>query len=179
MGGNISYNVINMIIRLVKITLLIIYSVLQILFPNSKKKRKGCSCDMSKWVSNSTLFSSSVARQNYCTLKSMDFISGKKEKSMISEHEKACCDKIAQLEDSLKKKTQVYHTNHKFITIGFPESRTLSLPLMKAKCWLAFLFGIRMIRPLAFWGRPWVRFWTMHQMKTSHLMIEDRLCLDS
>ncbi|PON58424.1 DNA ligase-like protein [Parasponia andersonii] len=30
----------------------------------------------------------------------------KKEKSMISEHEKACSDKIARLEESLKKKTQ-------------------------------------------------------------------------
>ena len=35
-------------------------------------------------------------------------ITGKKEKSMISEREKACYEKIGQLEDSLKKKTQVY-----------------------------------------------------------------------
>ena len=33
---------------------------------------------------------------------------------MISEHEKACADKIAQLEDSLKNKTKVYirYTHH-------------------------------------------------------------------
>uniref|UniRef100_F6HKA7 DNA ligase 1 n=2 Tax=Vitis vinifera TaxID=29760 RepID=F6HKA7_VITVI len=31
---------------------------------------------------------------------------GKKEKTMISEHEKACADKIARLEESLKKKKQ-------------------------------------------------------------------------
>lgn len=35
-------------------------------------------------------------------------ISGKKEKTMMSEQEKACNDKIAQLEVSLKKKKQVY-----------------------------------------------------------------------
>lgn len=34
-------------------------------------------------------------------------MSGKKEKSMICEHEKACADKIAKLEESLKKKKQV------------------------------------------------------------------------
>lgn len=35
-------------------------------------------------------------------------ISGKKERIMISEQEKACNDKVAQLEESLKKKKQVY-----------------------------------------------------------------------
>jgi len=35
-------------------------------------------------------------------------ISGKKEKTMISEQEKACNDKITQLEGSLKKKKKVY-----------------------------------------------------------------------
>ena len=35
------------------------------------------------------------------------FHAGKKEKNMISEHEKACGTKIAELEDSLKKKKQV------------------------------------------------------------------------
>ncbi|CAL2251638.1 unnamed protein product [Prunus armeniaca] len=33
-------------------------------------------------------------------------MSGKKERSLISEHEKACTDKIAKLEESLKKKKQ-------------------------------------------------------------------------
>jgi hypothetical protein len=33
---------------------------------------------------------------------------GKKEKSMMSEQEKACNDKITQLEGSLKKKKKVY-----------------------------------------------------------------------
>lgn len=35
------------------------------------------------------------------------FISGKKEKSMIQEKEKACTQKIAELEQALKKKKQV------------------------------------------------------------------------
>jgi hypothetical protein len=35
-------------------------------------------------------------------------IPGKKEKSMMSEQEKACNDKITQLEGSLKKKKKVY-----------------------------------------------------------------------
>jgi hypothetical protein len=34
-------------------------------------------------------------------------ISGKRERSMIAEQEKACGEKIAQLEESLKKKKQV------------------------------------------------------------------------
>ncbi|CAL8073899.1 unnamed protein product [Prunus armeniaca] len=33
-------------------------------------------------------------------------LKGKKERSLISEHEKACTDKIAKLEESLKKKKQ-------------------------------------------------------------------------
>lgn len=36
----------------------------------------------------------------------VDVMSGKKERSLISEHEKACTDKIAKLEESLKKKKQ-------------------------------------------------------------------------
>ncbi|KAJ0682216.1 hypothetical protein HanPI659440_Chr16g0644921 [Helianthus annuus] len=35
------------------------------------------------------------------------FLTGKKEKNMITEHEKACATKIAELEESLKKKKQV------------------------------------------------------------------------
>ena len=53
-------------------------------------------------------------------------ISGKKEKSMISEHEKACSDKIAQLEESLKKKTQVY-TYHK-LNVPWVSATLLSFP---------------------------------------------------
>ncbi|KAJ0443559.1 hypothetical protein Hanom_Chr00s000008g01616101 [Helianthus anomalus] len=34
------------------------------------------------------------------------FLTGKKEKNMITEHEKACATKIAELEESLKKKKQ-------------------------------------------------------------------------
>ncbi|PQP97475.1 uncharacterized protein Pyn_14453 [Prunus yedoensis var. nudiflora] len=36
----------------------------------------------------------------------VDVVSGKKERGLISEHEKACTDKIAKLEESLKKKKQ-------------------------------------------------------------------------
>lgn len=37
--------------------------------------------------------------------------SGKREKAMIAEHERACTDKIAKLEESLKKKKQVRKSN--------------------------------------------------------------------
>lgn len=35
------------------------------------------------------------------------FVTGKRERSLISEQEKACAEKIAQLEESLKRKKQV------------------------------------------------------------------------
>lgn len=48
-------------------------------------------------------------KQNYSFLLHFDeYQSGKKEKSMISEQENACADKIAHLEESLKKKKQVH-----------------------------------------------------------------------
>ena len=42
----------------------------------------------------------------------ISLISGKRERSMITEQEKACGDKIAQLEESLKKKKQVHNYKH-------------------------------------------------------------------
>lgn len=48
-------------------------------------------------------------------------ISGKKEKSMISEQEKVCANKIDELEESLKKKKQV--TFLKQLITAFPSLR--------------------------------------------------------
>ena len=52
-------------------------------------------------------FPSPIVIRNRIIVFLSELVSEKKEKSMISEHEKACSDKIAQLEESLKKKTQV------------------------------------------------------------------------
>nr|DAD24596.1 TPA_asm: hypothetical protein HUJ06_026060 [Nelumbo nucifera] len=75
-------------------------------------KKKSCSPAMNNYVSKKTLspffcafktYPSNHKQHNLCTIWS----SGKKEKSMLSDLEKACADKIAAAEDSIKKKKQV------------------------------------------------------------------------
>ena len=67
---------------------------------------------------------------------------------MISEHEKACADKIARLEESLKKKKQV---NYWFIEVGsafsfLSLSLSLPLPLMETVTNHYFLLEPRMTK---------------------------------
>lgn len=44
---------------------------------------------------------------NFCHKLTFIFHTGKKEKNMIAEHEKACATKVSELEESLKKKKKV------------------------------------------------------------------------
>lgn len=51
-------------------------------------------------------------KRNVDSVNFISLISGKRERSMLAEQEKACGDKIAQLEESLKKKKQVHNYKH-------------------------------------------------------------------
>lgn len=89
-----------------------------------KKRRKGYSIDMNNRVRSLAHLTSCLDLQS---LNSLLRISGKKEKSLIAEHEKASANKIAELEESLKKKKQVTILAHFVcVTLHFPSQQQLS-----------------------------------------------------
>lgn len=70
-----------------------------------------CTIRTDEWVQNTYLSHSfycyPICSSKYNRISCIS--SGKKEKSVIAEHEKICTDKIIKLEESLKKKKQVWY----------------------------------------------------------------------
>ena len=71
-----------------------------------RQRKAVCAIWTIEWALSNKLYSSVLMKPDSTNLKLIGIL-GKREKSLIFEQEKFCADKIAQLEESLKKKKQV------------------------------------------------------------------------